>query len=52
MTIQFLTQNYSWDKGYQTEVIDEDNESYYFEDIWHNYVSVDKSLEGTDFKIK
>ena len=52
MMIEFLTTCYGWDEGYLTEILDEDDDCYYFEDVWHRYSSVDKSLEGMEFIVK
>lgn len=52
MLIEFLTSSYGWDEGYETEVLEEDKDSYFFEDMRNRYSSINKSLENADFILK
>jgi|AntAceMinimDraft_17_1070374.scaffolds.fasta_scaffold65807_1 hypothetical protein len=52
MIIEFLTTKYNWSEGYETEILEDDEDYYYFEDEEHLYTSIDKYLEDSEFIIK
>ena len=52
MRIEFLTDCYGWDEGYITEVLEEDEDHYYFEDVWGRYSFIEKELLNEEFIIK
>jgi hypothetical protein len=51
MKIEFLTDCYGWDEGFQAEVESEDDINLYFHDVWDRWTYIEKSLEGLEFKI-
>lgn len=50
MKIEFLTDCYGWDEGFQAEVEAEDYCNFYFHDVWGRYSFIEKSMEGLEFK--
>lgn len=50
--IEFLEDNLpGWIEGYITTIEHEDDENYYFNDEWDRWCYIEKSKEGTAFKI-
>ena len=51
MIIELLKDCYGWESGFQTNVVDHDDECYYFYDEWHRWSYVKKeNIE--EYKIK
>lgn len=51
MKIEFITEEFSWDKGYITAVIEEDEENYYFYDVYNRWCYIEKNKQGKEFLI-
>jgi hypothetical protein len=43
MIIELLLPCYGWDAGYETEVISEDSDHYYFYDEWERWSCIEKN---------
>jgi len=49
--IKLLTTCFGWEEGHVTDIVDEDEGKYYFNNEWGRLSSLDKSKDGIVFKI-
>jgi len=49
--IELLTTCFGWEEGHITEVLDEDEGHYYFDDEWGRWSAIEKTNNGIVFKI-
>ena len=49
--IELLTTCSRWEREYVTKILSQDKEHYYFNDVWGEFATIEKSKEGVEFII-
>ena len=49
--IKLMTTCTGWERGYTTKILSQDDDHYYFNDVWDCFAKVEKNKEGVEFII-